>query len=246
MGWSHSVGIWFLFLGCVSSDRSKTQSGTALNQSLNYAHHSQIGSIWYNSDTNLPEALELDPHIARMTQYAANCNTPWKEFRMLHGSHSGLKFLTQDILDKVRSDLIDNGIYYDTSAALQQAVTDVGADAALQNIDLPDLVRHMHDNGAKTCLQKDIDVCETIDKGKKSVEDYLLQRGVPQDKAERVAQGWYRRVFTHYLPCGDPLTQITLTVYGLAHRPRCSKEDRERDSNRQSGPARKLDKLVVT
>lgn len=207
-------------------------------------HHWQFGSLWLNSDIKFPEAPDLEPHIERMQHYGANHSTPWEHFHLLHGSKSGFNLLTKDILDEVQSSLIARDIYYDSSRALQQAVDD--ADAGVAPQELQDLVRQMHKDCIKTCLQKDIDILNTISEGKKSVEDYLVQRGVPQDKAQRVAQGWYSRVFTHYLPCGDPLTQITLTVRGLAHRPQCAKEDRERDSNRHSGPGRKLHELVVT
>jgi hypothetical protein len=56
----------------------------------------------------------------------------------------------------------------------------------------------MHDKGTKTCLQKNLDIHKTIDEGKRSVEHYLVQHCVPQNKAKWVAEEWYNQVFTHY------------------------------------------------
>jgi hypothetical protein len=164
---------------------------------LNYAHRWQLGSLWFNSDTRPPEAADIERQMARLHVYVAN-RTPWELFHLLHDLRSSLEFFTDGILDEVKSNLIANGIYHDSSKALQQAVTDAGAAEELQGIDLRKLVHDMHDKGTETCLQKNLDIRKTIDEGKRSVEHYLVQHHVPQNKAKRVAEEWYKQVFTHY------------------------------------------------
>ena len=69
--------------------------------------------------------------------------------------------------------------------------------AGLLDKDLQKIVHVMHDRGTECLYHRD--TRWNIEKGKKFVEDYLVENHkVTQGDAQGVAKGWYDQVFTYH------------------------------------------------
>jgi hypothetical protein len=131
----------------------------------------------------------------KAARYGAHTSA-WDSCHLLHDGFSNHKLLTDDLINQTKSSLINGGEYHDSFLALKKVLATHHV-AGLLDEDLQKIVRIMHDRGTERLYHGDIR--RNIEKGKKFVEDYLVENHkVTRGDAQGVAKGWYDQVFTYH------------------------------------------------
>ncbi|KAG2062801.1 hypothetical protein BDR04DRAFT_1164630 [Suillus decipiens] len=125
-------------------------------------------------------------------------NTPWKNCYFLHAAHAKPSFLTDDIIHKAKSFVVQKGHYQDPLLALKEAV--FTANTNLADNDLEAIASLMHENGTRwfkarlaeglSSRLKEADLEEDMLAARRRVRDELKNRGVLEAKAGGVAEVW--------------------------------------------------------
>ncbi|KAG1823842.1 uncharacterized protein BJ212DRAFT_705340 [Suillus subaureus] len=156
-----------------------------------------LHSYFLPSDVQYPRASAMQPLTERNSRYVSYV-TPWKNCHLLHATYSKPDYITDDIINEVKSFVVQKGYYQDLLSALKEAVSP--ANAYLTDNDLEAIVSLMHENGTRwfkarledglPFLLKPADLQDDMVAARRRVRDELQNRGVLEDKAGGVAEVW--------------------------------------------------------
>jgi hypothetical protein len=124
----------------------------------------------------------------------------------LDAAHARPDFITDDIIKKTKSLVVQKGHYQDPFSALKEVVST--ANANVNEDDLEAIASLMHENGTrwlKARLEDDspsrlkpADLHDDMVVARGRVRDELIKRGVLQDKAKDVADEWCSKVCAYH------------------------------------------------
>jgi hypothetical protein len=120
----------------------------------------------------------------------------------LHATYAKPDFLTDDIIHKLKSFIVQKGYYQDPLLALKEAVS--ATNANLTDIDLEAIAFLMHENGTRWLKArladgspsrlKQADLEDDMVAARRRVREELKNRGVLEGKAGHVAEMWCSKV----------------------------------------------------
>jgi hypothetical protein len=162
----------------------------------------------------------MQPWTERNSRYVSY-TTPWRNFYLLHAAHARPDFITDDIIKKTKSLVIQKGHYQDPSSALKEVVSTVTA--SVNEDELEAIASLMHKNGtrwSKARLADDspsrlqpADLQDDTVMIKRRVRDELVKRGVLQHQAQDVADVWCSKVCAYHFTDHSLMTCISFKLW---------------------------------
>ncbi|KAG1823878.1 uncharacterized protein BJ212DRAFT_706888 [Suillus subaureus] len=163
-----------------------------------------LHALLLTSNIQHPREINVKPQWVKRNSRYESYNTPWENCYLLHAVHAKPDFLTDDIINKTRSFVVQKGYYQDPLLLLMEVVS--AANANLNDNDLEAIVSLMHENGTRWFKARladglpsrltQVDLQEDMLAARRRVRDELKDRGVLEDKAGNVAEAWCSKLET--------------------------------------------------